>query len=88
MQKKIMYIEYKGDSIAGQGRIGLVEFSKTGKTIYYDGKSLQSLSANLTSGYKKLHEKLQYLWIKNTTWEQMKKKALPKQSFFDSKHVV
>ena len=49
MQRKVMYIEYKGGGITGQGRIGFVEFSKTGKTIYYNEKRLQSLKGE---GYK------------------------------------
>lgn len=44
-----MYIEYKGDGLAGSARIGRVTFSKTGRTIYYDGRSLSSLSG---TGYK------------------------------------
>ena len=38
-----MYIEHKGDGLAGgEARIGRVPFSKTGKTLYYGGKSFQS----------------------------------------------
>src|SRR5690349_3581113 len=39
-----MYIEYKGDGLTGPARIGRVSFSKSGRTIYYRGKSLESLS--------------------------------------------
>lgn len=46
---KIMYIEYKGDSLTGPARIGRVQFSKSGKTVYYQGRKLQTLSG---SGYK------------------------------------
>lgn len=45
---EIMYIEMK-PGLAGPARIGRVKFSKTRKTIYYDGKKLQSLKG---SGYK------------------------------------
>jgi hypothetical protein len=44
-----MYIEYKGDGITGPARIGRVSFSKTGKTIYYKGKSFESLGG---TGFK------------------------------------
>ncbi|MEQ8790197.1 MAG: hypothetical protein RIC55_28130 [Pirellulaceae bacterium] len=44
----IMYIEKK-PGLAGPARIGRVRFSKTRKTIYYNGKKLQSLKG---SGYK------------------------------------
>ena len=49
MQSKIMYIEYKGDGLAGTARIGRVTFSQTGKTVYYSGRALQTLSGR---GYK------------------------------------
>jgi hypothetical protein len=39
-----MYIEYKGGSLDGPARIGRVTFSKTGRTIYYQGKTFSSLS--------------------------------------------
>lgn len=37
-----MYIEKK-DVLNGAGRIGRVTYSKTGKTIYYQGQEFQSL---------------------------------------------
>ena len=48
---RIMYIE-RGGGLVGAGRIGRVEFSKTGRTVYYAGKSLSSLNG---SGYKTTH---------------------------------
>ncbi len=46
-----MFIENKsdGDGLTGPARIGRVEFSKTGKTLYYKGAELQSLKGY---GYK------------------------------------
>jgi hypothetical protein len=41
-----MYIEDKSDQLVGPARIGLVTFSKTGRTIYYQGKSFRNLSGN------------------------------------------
>lgn len=42
MKSKIMYIEYKGDSmLKGPARIGRVVFSKTGRTLRYKDKELQ-----------------------------------------------
>ena len=35
---RIMYIEFKGLDIVGPARIGRVTFSKTGRTLYYNGK--------------------------------------------------
>jgi len=39
--KRIMYIEYKGGSLAGPGRIGWVELSKAKRSYRYNGKVLQ-----------------------------------------------
>src|SRR5579862_449927 len=43
MPPRIMYIEKKSDGLQGPGRIGRVCFSKTGKSIYYGGRTLQRL---------------------------------------------
>jgi hypothetical protein len=37
VKPKIMYIERKGNDINGPARIGLVTFSKSGKSLYYHG---------------------------------------------------
>lgn len=40
MKSKIMYIELKtGYSDNGPAWIGMVEFSKSGKTVYFDNKA-------------------------------------------------
>ena len=42
MRSEIMYVELKGTSgVTGDARIGLVTFSKTGKTMYFDGRTLE-----------------------------------------------
>ena len=46
---RIMYIEYKGEGIIGPARIGWVKFSKSGKSIHYQGKTLETLKG---TGYK------------------------------------
>jgi hypothetical protein len=46
---RIMYIEEKPD-LTGRARIGRVRTSKTGKTLYYDGKIFQSLKG--AAGFK------------------------------------
>jgi len=38
-----MYIEDKSDGLSGPARIGRVSFSKRGRTVYYGGRSFQSL---------------------------------------------
>ncbi len=44
MRSQIMYIERKGtSSLDGTGRIGRVSFSRTFRTVYYRGRTLQPL---------------------------------------------
>ena len=49
MKPRIMYIESKAAGLTGPARIGRVTFSKTGKTIYYQGCTFQSLKG---AGFK------------------------------------
>lgn len=44
MLPRIMYIENKAGGVDGPGRIGLVTFSKTGKTLHYGGREFRSLN--------------------------------------------
>ena len=46
MKPRIMYIESKSDGLTGPARIGRVTFSKTGRTIYYRGKTFRSLKGD------------------------------------------
>jgi len=48
-RSRIMYVEDKSEGIEGDARIGRVYFSKTGKTLYYRGRTFQSLKG---SGFK------------------------------------
>lgn len=49
---RIMYIECKAGGLQGSARIGRVTFSKTGRTVYYQGLSFQSLKgAGFKSNY-------------------------------------
>ncbi|WP_416441750.1 hypothetical protein ACH3O9_14730 [Leeuwenhoekiella sp. A16] len=51
MRTEIKYLELKsGFSDNGSAWIGLVSFSKSGKTIYFDGKAFQSLDGTGISG--------------------------------------
>ena len=79
MQSRIMYIENKGGGfgpprigrgitapapgLTGPARIGRVSFSKTGRTLYYNGRSFQSLKgAGSKSNYYDLETGEEY-WI-------------------------
>ena len=58
-----MYIEHKGGDLTGPGRIGRVTFSKTGRTIYYQGKSFRSLKGEgFKSNYYEV-ETGEHYWI-------------------------
>lgn len=49
---RIMYIECKAGSLTGTARIGRVTFSKTGRSLYYDGLTFRSLKgAGFKSNY-------------------------------------
>ena len=40
-KSRIMYIESKAESLNGPARIGRVTFSKTGLTLYYEGRTFK-----------------------------------------------
>jgi hypothetical protein len=44
-----MYVEYKGEGLAGPGWITRITFSKSGSSVYFRGKRLQTLGG---AGYK------------------------------------
>lgn len=51
MKTEIKYLELKsGFSDNGPAWIGIVSFSKSGKTVYFDGKAFQSLNGKGISG--------------------------------------
>ncbi|WP_228452050.1 hypothetical protein [Chryseobacterium sp. G0186] len=50
MKTKIMYIENKAYGHSGPAWIGFVEFSKSGQTIYFNGKALKRLKNTGTYG--------------------------------------
>jgi hypothetical protein len=63
MNSRLMYIELKADGVRGAGRIGRVEFSKTGKTIYYSGRKLAPLKGHgLKANYFDT-ETLEEFWV-------------------------
>ena len=63
MKSRIMYIECKAGGLTGPARIGRVTFSKTGRTLYYQGMQFQSLDgAGFKSNYYELSSREEY-WI-------------------------
>ncbi len=60
---RIMYIENKSEDISGPARIGRVTFSKSGKSVYYRGKTFQSLKgAGFKANYVDVDTREEY-WI-------------------------
>ena len=58
-----MYIEEKGNDLTGDARIGLVTFSKTGKTIYYNNQTFRSLKGDgFKANYYDVDTGIEY-WI-------------------------
>ena len=65
MRTAIMYIESKDDGLTGPARIGRVQFSKTGKTIYDMGRELQSLKGcGFKANYFDVENRYGY-WVSN-----------------------
>jgi hypothetical protein len=59
---RIMYIENKSGGLVGPARIGRVSFSKTKRTIYYQGRKFQSLKGDYKRNYFDV-ESREYFWI-------------------------
>lgn len=58
-----MYIENKAGGLSGPARIGRVTFSKSGRTLHYDGKSFRSLKgAGFKANYYDIETGEEY-WI-------------------------
>lgn len=69
-RSRIMYIENKADGVEGPARIGRVYFSKSGKSLYYDGMMFQSLSgAGFKANYFEV-ESGDHYWISGPRKDQ------------------
>ena len=69
-RSRIMYIESKSDGLEGEAVIGRVYFSKSGKTLYYNGLRFQSLKG---AGFKANYfetESGDFYWISGTRKDQ------------------
>ena len=60
---RIMYIEHKDERLSGDARIGRVTFSKTGQSLYYDGKTFKSLNGRGIKGNYSDVETNEEYWI-------------------------
>lgn len=77
MKTTLKYIELKtGFSHNGPAWIGLISFSKSGKTLYFDGKAFQSLRGNGVSGnYYELESGDEY-WISGVKKNQQNRHSI------------
>ena len=62
MKSRIMYIERKGNEVTGPARIGRVIFSKSRKTLYYQGREFIGSTHALKANYLDC-EAREYYWI-------------------------
>lgn len=62
MKPRIMYIECKAAGLSGPARIGRVSFSKTGRSLYYGGRTFQSLKGGYKANYYDVETGEEY-WI-------------------------
>ena len=76
--RRVMYIENKDGEIDGaQARVGWVEFSKTGRTVYYRGRALEtSKGQGIRGNYRDVETGEEY-WVSgvktrgsNTHWAE------------------
>ncbi|MEM7277934.1 MAG: 1-deoxy-D-xylulose-5-phosphate synthase [Pseudomonadota bacterium] len=65
MQSRIMYIELKTDGLKGKGRISRVNFSKTGKSIYFNDLTLVSTKGTPLKANYFCEETLEDYWVSN-----------------------
>ena len=62
-----MYLELKNDGLRGEGRIGRVSFSKTGKTLYYHNRVLVKARAMPLKANFFDEETLEDFWVSGAT---------------------
>lgn len=65
MDSTIKYIELKTDGLRGIGKIARVKLSKSGKTIYYEGRKLSSLKGFAAKANYFDEVTLEEFWISN-----------------------
>src|SRR4051794_23232321 len=62
MADRIMYIESKATGLTGDARIGRVTFSKSGRSLYYGGRTFQRLRGGYKANYYDV-DSLEEYWI-------------------------
>ena len=63
-ERRVMYVENKDGLLDGaDARIGWVEFSKTGRTVYYKGRSLKAIGGRGIRGNFMDEETHEEFWV-------------------------
>ena len=62
MTDRIMYIESKATGLTGEARIGRVIFSKSGRSLYYNGRTFKRLVGGYKANYYDV-DSLEEYWI-------------------------
>jgi hypothetical protein len=63
MEPRIMYIEKKSGHLTSPARIGRVTFSRTGRSLYYNGQHFQHLSGRGSKANYSDVETNEHCWI-------------------------
>jgi len=62
MQPRIMFIDCKANGLQGSARIGRVEYSNSGRTVYYRGRELMRVKGGYKYNYVDVENQDHY-WI-------------------------
>jgi hypothetical protein len=89
MRTEIKYIELKsGFSHNGPAWIGLVSFSKSGKTIYFDGKAFQRIGSDRTRGNFYDIETGDEYWISGASKDMLDRHQFGSGKIFVEKRIL
>ena len=89
MRTELKYIELKsGFSHNGPAWIGLVSFSKSGKTIYFDGKAFQRIGSDRTRGNFYDIESGDEYWISGVTKDMLDRHQFGNGKIFVEKRIL
>ena len=67
MKPAIKYVELKTDGLRGIGKVVEVEFSKSGKTLYYEGRRLAPLKGYAAKANYFDEATYEEFWVSNPT---------------------
>ena len=89
MRNEIIYVELKsGYSDNGPAWIGKAEYSKSGRTLYFNGKAFRSIGGAGISGNYMDFETSEEYWISGVKKDQQDRHWAGSGKVFIDKHVV